>query len=42
MSAHTAVPAATLPGVRAVDRWAREYCRALVHTRAAEALRIPS
>jgi 1-deoxy-D-xylulose-5-phosphate reductoisomerase len=42
MGAHTAAPAATLPAVRAVDRWAREYSRALVHTRAAEALRIPS
>jgi 1-deoxy-D-xylulose-5-phosphate reductoisomerase len=42
MGAHTAAPAATLPAVRAVDRWAREYSRALVDTRAAEALRIPS
>jgi 1-deoxy-D-xylulose-5-phosphate reductoisomerase len=42
MDAHTAAPAATLPTVRAVDRWAREYSRALVDARVTEALRIPS
>ena len=43
MGAHTAASApTTLPTVRAVDRWAREYSRALVDTRAAEAVRIPS
>ena len=42
MGAHTVAPAATLGAVRAVDRWAREYSRALVETRAAEGLRIPS
>jgi 1-deoxy-D-xylulose-5-phosphate reductoisomerase len=42
MAAHTVAPATTLAAVRAVDAWAREYSRALVDTRAAETLRIPS